>query len=209
MASKNEDDNIFIPFPNQSTKYKEIVLTPKSGSKYSSEHFKYPWLTKQTINCEESLVRFHNEILEFCQFVYPVQTEMDRRSKIIKDLTSIVKELWPSCELHVYGSHYTHILTSASDIDICILSVPTKETNTSETHELECLHQLAHTLKHSGTVSYCEVISNAKVPIVKIDDKETGISIDININNDSGLFTGKYSRGQYLNETHSPPLTDI
>ena len=34
-------------------------------------------------------------------------------------------------------------------------------------------------------------ITNAKVPIVKLDHKKSGISIDICINNDSGLHTGK------------------
>eukprot|EP00597_Dinobryon_sp_UTEXLB2267_P017252 CAMPEP_0201095982 /NCGR_PEP_ID=MMETSP0812-20130820/4895_1 /ASSEMBLY_ACC=CAM_ASM_000668 /TAXON_ID=98059 /ORGANISM="Dinobryon sp., Strain UTEXLB2267" /LENGTH=243 /DNA_ID=CAMNT_0047349919 /DNA_START=475 /DNA_END=1206 /DNA_ORIENTATION=- len=38
--------------------------------------------------------------------------------------------------------------------------------------------------------SYCEAITNAKVPIVKIDHIRSGISVDICINNDSGLQTG-------------------
>ena len=187
-SSKNEND--FVENPQKSGNEEEksyIVL--------------YPWLqshTRQEYH-DSPLIHFHNEILQFCQFAYPTSKEMKEREEIIQRVTEVAKFLWPTCEVTVFGSHMTKLLSFASDIDIAICSVPTIESEmSSTTSELECLYQLSKHLKYTQTFSYIEVISNAKVPIIKCDDKSTKIAIDICINNDSGTNTGTNQCGVKL-----------
>lgn len=58
----------------------------------------------------------------------------------------------------------------------------------------DALYQLSASFKEKQLVAYVEVIDSAKVPIIKLDHKESGISVDICCNNDSGLATGKIVR---------------
>ncbi len=50
---------------------------------------------------------------------------------------------------------------------------------------------VASAFKKERIASYLEVISSAKVPIIKFDHHSSGISVDILVNNMSGLDTGK------------------
>ena len=52
--------------------------------------------------------------------------------------------------------------------------------------------KVAAVLKSTGCVSYIEIMTNAKVPIIKCDHFPTGISVDICMNNTSGIETGIY-----------------
>jgi hypothetical protein len=51
-----------------------------------------------------------------------------------------------------------------------------------------------------------QVIRSAKVPIVKFDHRRSGISVDICVNNDSGITTGRLLR-KYVREY--PPLRPL
>ena len=68
------------------------------------------------------------------------------------------------------------------------------------------LYDLDQAIRQNKLAAYCEVIPNAKVPILKYDDKKSGISVDICVNNDSGLGTGKLIR-QFVREY--PPLRPL
>lgn len=59
---------------------------------------------------------------------------------------------------------------------------------------LGALYKVQNAIVKSGVASYCEVLSNAKVPIVKVDMMHSGIAVDICCNNSSGEDTGKAIR---------------
>ena len=59
---------------------------------------------------------------------------------------------------------------------------------------LEPLYNIAEAFTRNGLVTYVEVLSNAKVPIVKLDHAASGIAFDICVNNTSGIHTGKLIR---------------
>ena len=120
--------------------------------------------------------------------------------------------------MHVFGSHLSNILTPNSDIDICILDVCESNSQTN-VNPVNALFTLAPELRSSMDLTYLEVISNAKVPIIKLDcniknpnfnsnsnsnsnnnsndnnnNSLINISVDICINNPSGLVTGAIIR---------------
>lgn len=131
------------------------------------------------------MVRFHNEMLTFSEYIAPTALELTRRTNVLTDIKRVVSQLWPQATVHVFGSQLTKILTPTSDIDIAILGVPEEKKTL-----LNNLSDLAEALGKEKLASYLEVISSAKVPIVKLDHIRYGISVDICVNNDSGLITG-------------------
>ena len=146
-----------------------------------------PWLAMQYVDKRVApLVRFHNEMLSFVEYITPTVLEYKTRDVVLSELTRIVKDLWPEAQVTIFGSQLTRILTPTSDLDLAILGVP--EPKGSERSPLDVL---GDAIIAQGNVTYCEVIHSAKVPIVKLDHK-LGISVDICLNNDSGLHTGAY-----------------
>lgn len=151
-----------------------------------------PWLEKPVVSNfnltskAPPMVRFHNEILQFCEFVTPRKEELTSRNSIIKQLANLCQSIWPESRVEVFGSQLTKMLTPSSDIDIALLDVPIE----SGQDTADILALLAGRIRAVIPVTYLEVIITARVPIIKYDHKETGLSVDICINNDQGLKTG-------------------
>ena len=143
-----------------------------------------PWLQFETVDKSiPPLVRLHNEILTFCEYISPTRAELATRDQVLTEITDIIIGLWPSATVHVFGSHLTKMITPTSDLDLAMLNVPCRD-------PAQPLQTLAEFIRSKGIVSYIEVI-HAKVPIIKLDHLRSGISVDICCNNSSGLDTGK------------------
>lgn len=154
-------------------------------------HFRSSSLEKNV----SSFVQMHNEILEFCSFITPTANEHTSRKALLDEISSIVQSLWPTAQVVVFGSQMTELLTPTSDMDIAVLNVDIPEFEDASYP----LAVLASQIKQQMNVSYVEAILNAKVPIVKFDHAPTGISVDVCINNDSGVKTGEILK-RYLKE---------
>jgi DNA polymerase sigma len=163
-----------------------------------------PWLIYNPTQYDlyaPPLIRLHNEILTCCEYIAPTMSELKHRDIVLNEITSIISLLWPLSKVHVFGSQMTKILTPTSDLDIAVLNVVDDRMDQSQ-----LLYQLADKLKDSGLVSYVEAIVHAKVPIVKCDHRRSQLSVDICINNDSGIRTGQLIR-KFVREY--PPLRPL
>ena len=149
-------------------------------------------------------VRLHNEILTFCDFSTPSRHELALREAVIDEIRACILELFPMATIEVFGSHLTGILTPSSDIDLAMLNVPIANDDA-----LEPLFALADSVREKRLASYCEVISNAKVPIVKLDHARAKVAVDICCNNNSGLETGKLMRSFARKFPSMRPLTMV
>jgi non-canonical poly(A) RNA polymerase PAPD5/7 len=178
-----EDVDEFISFNN------EIATEPKKKTKPQLlNKLLFPWLKRERHDRKAPpFVRFHNEILMFCDFLTPTQAERLKVQNLIAAISRIAKGLWSECEVQVFGSQLTEMIIPASDIDLAIVNV----LQPIGMDLIELLTNLATKLKEHLQLSYLEVIFNAKVPIIKLDQAETGLSVDICINNDQGIRTGQ------------------
>jgi non-canonical poly(A) RNA polymerase PAPD5/7 len=149
-------------------------------------------------------VRFHNEILSFCDFCSPSRHELNDRRAAFEDVKACIADLFPAAKVEIFGSHMTGIITPSSDIDLVMLGVPQKDGA-----ETEQLYALADLIKQKQIASYCEVISSAKVPIVKLDHLRTKIPMDVCCNNSSGLETGAIMRRFARDFPPMRPLTMV
>lgn len=73
---------------------------------------------------------------------------------------------------------------NSGDIDICIMNV--------DGDAVTNLRVLTLCLTKLGIPLAVEVISSARVPIVKFVDSETGVPVDISLNTDSAITTSNY-----------------
>ena len=71
-----------------------------------------------------SLVRLHNEMLDFVNYISLTKAEVECRRKCLSELQDVIRELWPDATIHVYGSELIGFQTPSSDIDVAVLNVP-------------------------------------------------------------------------------------
>ena len=69
------------------------------------------------------LVRLHNEMLDFVEYISLTKAEIDCRQRCLSELHEVIKELWPDAAIHVYGSELIGFQTPSSDIDVAVLNV--------------------------------------------------------------------------------------
>ena len=156
-----------------------------------------PWLTNFSFERSESSIQnLHAECLEFCRFISPTQEELANRSKVLKEVQNVIQGAFPNTQLQYFGSQLSKTLTPSSDLDLAVLNIDVADP----------LSVLAEHIRTAGIATYLEVISNAKVPIIKFDHRETGISVDIVVNNNDGIVTGKLIQ-RYIREY--PPLRPL
>lgn len=199
----DSEDMGFIPFAIDSS----IGDNTKEQNKYTESGRKrrplllnrviIPWmkLASRTDSRAPPFVRFHNEILKFCDFISPTKSELILREQTLAEVSNIITSLWPTAEVKIFGSQLTEVITPTSDLDIAILNVPIPE----DEDAVDAMAALASRLRDRLPVSYLELVSHARVPIIKLDHERTGVSVDICINNDQGIRTGEMVK-QYLLE---------
>eukprot|EP00340_Litonotus_pictus_P006250 CAMPEP_0170514554 /NCGR_PEP_ID=MMETSP0209-20121228/1129_1 /TAXON_ID=665100 ORGANISM="Litonotus pictus, Strain P1" /NCGR_SAMPLE_ID=MMETSP0209 /ASSEMBLY_ACC=CAM_ASM_000301 /LENGTH=611 /DNA_ID=CAMNT_0010798695 /DNA_START=1 /DNA_END=1833 /DNA_ORIENTATION=- len=100
-------------------------------------------------------------------------------------------------KVELYGSSSTNLSLNTSDIDITVLTQYYDSDNGREvinrSSEQEIISRLISflTREHFISKGTLQVIRFSRVPLVKFTDKETGIAVDITINQENGLSTLK------------------
>lgn len=116
------DDDSFLAFGNdEKGDVPYVAYGDRSTIPTLQSRSVAPWLSCNCSNADENspnLVRLHNEILDFFAFVYPTSQEKKIRKKALREMSSIINELFPTCTIDVFGSQMTKILTPTSDLDI-------------------------------------------------------------------------------------------
>ncbi len=74
-------DKTFKKLKGGKPKNEESGKADVNNSRYEEEKKEAPWMTKQTFKIRNTLVRFHNEIIDFMNFVAPSKEEHQRREK--------------------------------------------------------------------------------------------------------------------------------
>ncbi|XP_013391307.1 poly(A) RNA polymerase GLD2-like [Lingula anatina] len=111
--------------------------------------------------------------------------EIFKRKMMLRDaLYSILKGVFPYCGLYVVGSSMNGFGSNNSDMDMCLML-----THGEVDQRFEAPEVLLLALK---ALKECDFIKNpmlikAKVPILKFNDKISGVEVDLNINNAVGI----------------------
>jgi len=126
-----------------------------------------------------NLLELHKEILSFCDDISPQRSEKVMRDEVVQRFRTFVQKRWSEAEVKVFGSFNTGLYLPTSDIDIVILG--------------NCaLYSLERELQSASMIApgSLNVLRRASVPIIKFEDRETKVKVDISFNT-SGLVSAE------------------
>lgn len=181
----------FVKESNDPSKRKRDDTSSKKSRKRKreiAENDPYPWLQGKSYAKEQEPARIlHRELLDFVNFVGPTDEEHRVRNFIISRIKKLVEKKWPTASLHVFGSFETKLYLPTSDIDLVVLSAPGGEVYERPNH----LRRLANWLVKARIAENIQVITSARVPIIKFIDRVTKINVDISFNKPTGLIAAQ------------------
>lgn len=188
---KEEEEELApMPLPKSTTPSNSSSTVPKEETSVQSQNFSLKeWIESSTpastkpgkFNSSTTpLITLHNEIISYRDFVTPDQVELDARKEVLERVRKIASELWPKSKTEVFGSFATGLCLPESDVDISVFNVPKN-----------AIHQLSREFSQRRMTEWMEVISKAKVPIIKLQFKGTKYPCDICFDQQGGLQTAK------------------
>lgn len=125
------------------------------------------------------MFQLHKELEEFYELARPKEKDEEIRLQALERVKLVIRALWPSCEVKVFGSFATGLyLPKVSDIDILILTSPASQGVGNGEH----FRALGAALRTSGTAMRVDTIGRAKVPILKFREERSGIPFDVRFN---------------------------
>eukprot|EP00271_Cylindrocystis_brebissonii_P002437 TRINITY_DN1305_c0_g3_i1.p1 TRINITY_DN1305_c0_g3~~TRINITY_DN1305_c0_g3_i1.p1 ORF type:complete len:1027 (-),score=228.28 TRINITY_DN1305_c0_g3_i1:493-3573(-) len=141
----------------------------------SERRFQQWWTTMQQ-RCP-GVSNLHSEIVAFAQELRPTLSEMQQRKMYIDAITNVVQHIWRNAVVHVFGSCATGLCLPGSDIDLTIEAFLEKGLQQPSVQTWQ--KNLKNALWKSGLVMSVQPIPKAKVPILKLVMKGSGLSVDI------------------------------
>lgn len=130
----------------------------------------------------------HEELLNFTARMTPTELEQEMRCRVLERVQAAARSVFPECHVVVFGSTLNGLALPASDIDLLCRGWGGKEPITHKQMELFGKTMVLLGVTEEKTL---DVISTARVPIVKFVDSRTQISVDVCFNQTSALDTAK------------------
>ena len=124
-------------------------------------------------------------LLAFLWWLSPTRHESDVRLSLYQQCLACLQAVDHSVKIKIFGSFMYGVGTPLSDLDM----------NITTTHpQLRSVRGLSAILQRTHAFYDFKVLRAAKVPIVKCKHKQTGVSLDFTINNESGDKTGQCAK---------------
>uniref|UniRef100_A0A8C4M6Q7 Terminal nucleotidyltransferase 4B n=1 Tax=Equus asinus asinus TaxID=83772 RepID=A0A8C4M6Q7_EQUAS len=135
-----------------------------------------PWKRR---NYNQGVVGLHEEISDFYEYMSPRPEEEKMRMEVVNRIESVIKGLWPSADVQIFGSFKTGLYLPTSDIDLVVFG---KWENLPLWTLEEALRK--HKVADEDSV---KVLDKATVPIIKLTDSFTEVKVDISFNVQNGV----------------------
>jgi DNA polymerase sigma len=163
------------------------------------------------------ILRLHQEILDFCQWIAPQQREFDVRWRVFERIKAAVETLYADfgrmVRVDYFGSFRTAIFLPTSDIDVVVSTPMPPRTSRRHSPDAPPMRELADLLK---SLRICrednvQILDKAAVPIIKIVDRETDIKVDISFNQQYGVRTAELVNVSAAETVHTceSPCTEL
>ncbi|XP_008293103.1 non-canonical poly(A) RNA polymerase PAPD7-like [Stegastes partitus] len=140
----------------------------------------------------------HEEIMDFFTFMSPRPEEEAMRRDVVNRIENVIKDLWPTARVEIFGSFSTGLYLPTSDIDLVVFGK----------WDHPPLHQLEQALKKHNIAGSCpiKVLDKATVPIIKLTDHETQVKVDISFNVETAVKAAQLIKSYLKKYTVLPPL---
>lgn len=140
--------------------------------------------------------RLNEEINAFWEYVKPNKAETFARKNVIEQVRAHVRELFPDYTLEVFGSERTGLAFATSDIDLRLVQREALRGEPSDLppalperkEMLDVIHSLHRALKDNSSIANnyrSPVLRHARYPLVEVQDRYSGLDIQIVSSNDS------------------------
>ena len=148
-----------------------------------------PWLSRDYSDVSNGMQRLHYEILDFYDYIRPRDFETGLRARLVRQIDQLVKRFYDA-EVRSFGSFAVDMFLPTGDIDLVILSHEFLEEGRPQMcQSFTKMNQLATRVRQAGFAkdNYVEIVSKARVPLVKFVDRSTDLRVDISFETISGL----------------------
>ncbi|KAI1106534.1 hypothetical protein F4804DRAFT_330142 [Jackrogersella minutella] len=125
--------------------------------------------------------RLHKEVIDFYRWACPRVFEERVREDMVFNLMKFIQKRWPDIDLYPFGSFMSGLYLPTADMDIAICSHGFLANGTPKYDRRSHLYTLQTYLEQQGIARHnmVEVISKAKVPLVKYTDCVTYLKVDL------------------------------
>ena len=150
-----------------------------------------PWLAEPKYVKANPGFRLHMEICDFFDYVRPQRFEENVREDLLGRLEGLVKNSFPFCSVHVFGSFAAGLYLPNADMDVVVMSDSYINKGMPQVCQSNNkLYAFGSMIRQSGIAkaNSVDVIAHAKVPLVKFVDRRTAIRVDMSFENDSGVI---------------------
>lgn len=155
-------------------------------------------ISREPISEQEKLYRvLHNEIMDFYDYVRPDATEDRVRVNLMKRIEASLGRkhaVFPdTCTVQCFGSFPAKLYLPTADMDLVLVSNQHKNSGVgmlnfdSKKMVGDVLNNTARKLKRERVAINTQVITRAKVPIIKFVDQTTNIKVDLSFENLTGV----------------------
>ncbi|KAM3086910.1 hypothetical protein ACMFMG_001030 [Clarireedia jacksonii] len=150
-----------------------------------------PWLQDHSDTSNMGLW-LHKEIMDFYHHVKPRKFEQVIRTKLVDDLRNTFRKRYRDADIHSFGSFPAGLYLPTSDVDLVLVSDEYMRGGYPVYGAKNAVRRCADFVKSQRlNLDTVEVITGAKVPLVKYVDKITGLKVDMSFENDTGLIANK------------------
>ncbi|XP_069032503.1 terminal nucleotidyltransferase 4A isoform X2 [Embiotoca jacksoni] len=153
-------------------------------SNYTNGNYASTWTPWKTRKYSPGVVGLHEEVMDFYNFMSPRPEEAAMRKEVVNRIEMIIKELWPTADVQIFGSFSTGLYLPTSDIDLVVFGK----------WDRPPLQELEQALrKHNVAEPFSiKVLDKATVPIIKLTDQETEVKVDISFNVETGVKAASF-----------------
>lgn len=135
------------------------------------------------------IARLHREICDFYEYVRPQKHEQTVRENLLSRVQIFVRDRL-RCEVFSFGSFAAGLYLPNADMDLVVLSDQNRRSgekvccqSSKDMFKFATLLRISRMAK-AGSL---EVITRAKVPLIKFVDRITSIRVDLSFENQTGL----------------------
>ena len=140
--------------------------------------------------------RLHKEIVDFYCYVKPREFENIIRTRLVDDLRIRLKRKneFAQADIHTFGSFPAGLYLPTADMDLVCISEDYMRTGSiAFGKNMSFYHRFSNFIRNQDLAidGSVEMITKAKVPLVKYIDKLTGLKVDISFENTTGLVANQ------------------
>lgn len=146
--------------------------------------------------------RLHREIADFVAFVRPSEERRAQQLQLVERLRAIAVPLWENSRLEPFGSMTTGLNLTCSDVDLVWVG----DLSQSSHDAVHYLHKLAKAVRAAGMTTTTNVLASARIPLLKFVDVQTGVDVDICINQHAALAAVDYVNSAKARYPHMEQL---